>query len=195
MVLSSKSGTFPSEIGNLKNLELLGLDDNDFFGNIEMFHPLSELRSLYIEGNYFSGTISDALMASFPKLQELDMSDCNITGELPLEFFNHQNGLKVIDLHGNNLKGELPDKIDRNANLEFLALHENKFTGRVKESLTNFTVLKHLDISLNGLSSTLPQKMELMTSLEYLFTATNNFQEGEVRMNSQVSEARSNRFI
>jgi Leucine-rich repeat (LRR) protein len=163
-------GTVPSEIGLMQRLELLGLDDNDLYGDINIFRSLSNIKSLYLENNYFSGNLTDTLMQSWPNLEELDLSDCVFTGEVPPTMFNHQANLKVVDLHGNGFVGPLPDAINENFQLEFL----------VPESFANFRVLRHLDLSQNLLSYTLPEKLSEMTTLEYLFTGTNNFAPGEV---------------
>jgi Leucine-rich repeat (LRR) protein len=174
------TGFVPSEISNLARLELLGLDDNTLSGNIELFRPLSSLKSLYLEHNYFSGSISDALMVAWPNLEEMYISDCALTGTLPPLFFNHPNNLKVIDLHSNQMEGSLPDEINENGKLEYLGLHKNTFTGVVPASLSNFTALRHLDISYNPLISTLPARMGEMTTLQYLFTGKTKFVPSEI---------------
>jgi Leucine-rich repeat (LRR) protein len=174
------TGFVPSEISDLVRLELLGLEENTLSGNIELFRPLSDLKSLYLEHNYISGTISDALMLAWPNLEELYISDCALTGRLPPLFFNHPNNLKVIDLHSNQMEGPLPHEINENGKLEYLGLHENTFTGVVPESLSNFKALRHLDISSNPLISTLPEKMGELTTLEYLFAGKTDFVPSEV---------------
>mmetsp|Transcript_36742 Transcript_36742/g.89155 ORF Transcript_36742/g.89155 Transcript_36742/m.89155 type:complete len:871 (-) Transcript_36742:512-3124(-) len=173
-------GTVPEEIQNLNRLELLGLDDNDLFGNIDMFAPLSNLKSLYLENNFFNGTISETLMQGWPKMEELDLSECAFTGALPPTLFNHCPQLKVLDLHGNGFVGPFPDSIDTNSELDFLALHNNRLEGFVPTSLKNLEALHHLDLSENLFESTLPEALGEMTALEYLFTGTNNFFPGEV---------------
>jgi Leucine-rich repeat (LRR) protein len=174
------TGVVPTEIGNLVRLELLGLDDNVLDGDIEILSPLSNLKSLYLENNYLVGTLSEVLMMSWPNLEELDISGCLLTGELPPNFFNHQNNLRVIDLHANGIKGPLPDGINENSKLEFLALHENVLSGMIPESLTSFKLLRHLDLSRNSFTATLPERLGEMTNLEYLFVGNNNYTTWEI---------------
>ncbi|XP_075660148.1 receptor-like protein 9DC3 [Castanea sativa] len=66
--------TFPSWLGNLPNLKLLLLQSNKFYGQI-LGSP---------ESNY-----------QFPKLQILDLSYNNFTGNLPLKSFGNWNALKL----------------------------------------------------------------------------------------------------
>eukprot|EP00980_Cylindrotheca_fusiformis_P018102 scaffold5817_cov101-Cylindrotheca_fusiformis.AAC.7 len=171
------TGTLPSDIGALDQLELLGLDGNQLYGNIDLFVTMTNLRSLYLDNNYFSGTLSEEWMDSLSRLEELDMSDNVLDGGIPEGFFNHDNelSLKVIDLHGNQLTGPFPSSIDENKVLEFLALHENKLDETIPDSLANLKALKHLDISLNEFTGNLPQTLYTMSKLEYLFVGENSF--------------------
>ena len=168
------TGTIPQDLQQLTRLQLLGMDDNQLYGNIDTFGTLENIQNLYLEGNHFSGTISDDLLQGWPKLQELDVSDNLLTGSLPPNCFNHHpTTLQVIDFHGNQFNGPLPQDIAE-SNLEFLALYENVLTGIVPSSLYKMTKLRHLDVSDNKLIGNLPNEMGFMTNLEYLFTGNNN---------------------
>ena len=74
------TGDVPMELAALEQLEVLGLDDNDIHANIELFSSLRAIRSLYLEDNRISGTLSDALFVGWPDLQELDLSNNQLTG-------------------------------------------------------------------------------------------------------------------
>eukprot|EP00980_Cylindrotheca_fusiformis_P018101 scaffold5817_cov101-Cylindrotheca_fusiformis.AAC.6 len=174
------TGVIPTEIGKLTRLELLGLDNNVLNGNIDILAPLVNLKSLYLENNYIGGSISEDLMMGWPDLEELDVSDCTLTGQLPTNLFNHDGTLKVINLHSNDLVGPLPEVEDEDNNLEFLALNDNTLSGIIPESWTSFKSLKHLDLSRNAFISTLPERFGEMTNLEYLFVGDNELSIGEV---------------
>jgi Leucine-rich repeat (LRR) protein len=174
------TGSVPQELDQLTTLKLLGLDDNMLRANIELFRALKAIKSLYLEDNQFTGTISEALMASWPDLEELDLSNNGLTKTLPDNFFNHFNNLRVVDLHRNKFDGPLPNSINENSNLEFLALHDNRFDEKVPAELNNFKALKHLDLSGNKFISTLPEVLGEMTQLHYLFVGNNAFDSGTI---------------
>jgi Ran GTPase-activating protein (RanGAP) involved in mRNA processing and transport len=174
------TGSVPQELDQLTTLKLLGLDDNMLSANIELFHALKAIKSLYLEDNQITGTISEALMASWPDLEELDLSNNALTKTLPDNFFNHFNNLRVVDLHRNKFDGPLPNSINENSDLEFLALHDNRFDEKVPAELINFKALKHLDLSGNNFISTLPEVLGEMTQLHYLFVGKNAFESGTI---------------
>ena len=139
------SGPVPSTITELPNLEVLALDDNDLTANIDMFHTLTNIRSLLLEDNKITGTLSNALFASWKNLTYLDLSDNMITGTLPDGLLAHSYKLRVLDLHGNDLTGKLSDvNFPTNDYLEFLALHENRLDGTIPTSISNLETLEHL---------------------------------------------------
>ena len=98
------SGQVPAEIEKLTNLQLLGLDNNNLDGLLDQFAPLINLKSLYLDHNYISGTLTNSIMASWPMLQELDLSDSLLMGPLPDNFFTASDDLRVVDLHANQGK-------------------------------------------------------------------------------------------
>jgi Leucine-rich repeat (LRR) protein len=171
------TGVVPDGIMKLTNLRLLGLDDNSLDADIELFRNMRGLKSLYVEDNLIRGTISDALMASWPLLQEFDISSNYLDGTLPANFFKHENNLAVIDFHGNDFTGPLPEISKENIDLQFLALYDNRFSGEIPESIALFKSLRHLDLSQNRFE-TIPEVLGDMTQLTYLFLGTNIYQEG-----------------
>jgi len=173
-------GQVPTEIEKLTQLELLGLDNNNLDGTLDQFAPLINLKSLYLDHNYISGTLTDSIMASWPNLQELDLSDGLLVGPLPANFFTASDDLRVVDLHANQVQGAFPPITEPNTKLEFLALHENALSGFIPESLINLKVLRHLDLSINSFTSTIPEKIAEMTDLQYLHIGLNNFDHGTI---------------
>jgi len=62
--------------------------------------------------------------------------------------------LKFLDLHENNLDGEIPPEIGNAIALERLYLHNNNLEGAVPTSLKNLVHLKYLYMQNNALQIT-----------------------------------------
>jgi len=174
-------GTLPSTLSSLTRLQLLGLDRNQLYGNIDVFSEMQGLKAIYVDSNFLTGSISPEWIDSFPLLEELDLSDNVISGILPTSFFDSSSrvNLQVVDLHGNQLVGDIPMPMTDNTAMQFLSLHENKLENAVPD-LTKLKSLQHLDLSDNRLTGILPQSLGMMSNLHYLFTGNNNFDEGRI---------------
>ncbi|KAI3790753.1 hypothetical protein L2E82_04031 [Cichorium intybus] len=77
--------------------------------------------------------------------------------------------LTYLDLHDNNLSGELPD-LSSLVNLQNLNLKRNKFSGSIPSSWGQLSNLKYLDLSSNNLSGKIPEK--LFSTPVFNFTGT-----------------------
>eukprot|EP00980_Cylindrotheca_fusiformis_P007314 scaffold1525_cov142-Cylindrotheca_fusiformis.AAC.114 len=175
------TGSIPTEIGTLGRLRILGLDDNNLEARLDQFGPLENVTNLYLEGNLISGPLTSDLMSGWDSIVELDLGENLLGGMLPEHFFLHPNDdLKILDLHGNQFQGSLPNAIreDRFQKLEFLALSENKFTGVFPQNIGRLQRLVHLDLSMNYFTWVIPTELGQLTSLEYLFTGGNRFATG-----------------
>eukprot|EP00529_Nitzschia_sp_RCC80_P009838 CAMPEP_0113492902 /NCGR_PEP_ID=MMETSP0014_2-20120614/28316_1 /TAXON_ID=2857 /ORGANISM="Nitzschia sp." /LENGTH=772 /DNA_ID=CAMNT_0000386749 /DNA_START=150 /DNA_END=2468 /DNA_ORIENTATION=- /assembly_acc=CAM_ASM_000159 len=172
-------GQLPADFFMLTNLVLLGLDDNSLAGPISSFAAFSNIESLYLEDNTFTGPMTDALISSWPKMIELDLSDNQLDGPLPSNFWSMEN-CEVIDLNGNGFVGVIPDIPAPRPNMFFLSLHDNSLDFQIPASITNLPNLAHLDVANNNLILPYPTGMEQMTNLRYLFTGQNDFSEHPV---------------
>jgi Leucine-rich repeat (LRR) protein len=169
-------GSLPDSFFALTNLVLLGLDDNTLTGPIAPFAQLTNLESLYLEDNALSGEITTAMIdPGWMKMVELDLSTCLLDGPLPYNLWSIPN-LEVVDLHGNDFVGPIPEIDSVHESLFFLALHENKLDWRIPESISNLPNLAHLDVSKNNLVLPFPSTMSQLTKLRYLFTGQNPFE-------------------
>ena len=111
-----------------------------------------------------------------------------MTGEIPDELGNLRN-LKVLNLHSNNLSGDIPD-LSRIAGLEELYLPNNAdhdvdgtkvggtgLTGQIPAWLNGMTNMRELWLWGNSLTGTVPD-LSGMTSLEKLKLANNDLTGG-----------------
>ncbi|KAL8198127.1 hypothetical protein R6Q57_030099 [Mikania cordata] len=174
-------GTLPENVSKLKKLKILDLSRNGFEGNIPAaIGELENLIKLDLSLNNFSSGFP-ASMKGLKCLELLDLSYNRFSNSgIPL-FFSEMSNLKVIHLSGNELGGAIPEIWGKlrgiNAiglsglglvgnipssfglflsNLTYLALDNNKLTGRVPLELERLKMLTELNLKNNSLSGRLP---------------------------------------
>ncbi|KAF5446747.1 hypothetical protein F2P56_032350 [Juglans regia] len=103
---NSLTGSLPPEVGNLKTLVYLDVSFNKFSKEIpaELGDCLG-LEALYVQGNFFEGTIPD--LSKLRGIQYLDLSNNNLTGQIP-SYMVSFSMLINLNLSINNLEGEVP---------------------------------------------------------------------------------------
>lgn len=197
------TGTIPSFISNLVNLEILALsnngmhgqlplamkdlhslhslllDDNQFSGSVDVLQSLTNLTYVYLEDNRFNDTIDDKFFWNQTSLRHLDLSNNTFRGDIRSigHLFNLSN-LQVLDLSSNQLTGSLPSlNVAIDSNLEHLSLHSNNITGQIP-NLNALRNLTHLDLSLNQFTGELPSSIGQLEKLNYLFAGRNNLTGG-----------------
>lgn len=178
------SGVVPEEISNIKNLQLLWLDDNLLSGDVStMFNQMPNLRVIFLEDNDFVGVIDENFLRNSKNLVQLDVSDNRLEGTIPGHFFSEAEfqNLEVMDWHGNRLSGDLPEISEPNQVLQFLAIYRNRFTGTLPSTWGEHLLgLFHLDVSRNQLTGVIPSSIGGMTGLLNLFVGGNNWTPGPV---------------
>jgi Leucine-rich repeat (LRR) protein/type II secretory pathway pseudopilin PulG len=184
-------GQLPSTLANLEHMELLALGNNMLSGRIETIfnlhntssksNGLRKLQFLYLEGNHFEGPLGDGFMdaaAGLPSpLVALDVSNNFFTGTLPSHLFQQFPNLQVFDANSNQLTGPLPESVNPNGTLQFLALYNNLLTGELSGLLPELFQLTHLDVSSNTFTKW-HIDLGALTHLTYLFLADNPFPSG-----------------
>jgi len=144
------SGNIPPEIGNLYNLEGLGLLRNKLSGSIP-----SEIGNLL-------------------KLTGMELGDNNLTGSIPPEIGNLTQ-LTFLVLYYNQLSGSIPPEIGNLTNLGFiLGLGHNQLSGSIPPELGNLIKLNRLGLNNNQLSGAIPPELCNLTNLLVFGIANNN---------------------
>ncbi|KAJ8541534.1 hypothetical protein K7X08_002350 [Anisodus acutangulus] len=118
-------------------------------------------------------TIFPTQILSFPFLETLVLSDCNLTGEIPTSIGNLSSSLRILDLSFNALTGSIPPEIGRLSKLKQLSLSSNLFQGQIPKEIGSCSELQQLELFDNQLSGKIPDEIGKLMSLE-IFRAGGN---------------------
>jgi uncharacterized protein (TIGR02145 family) len=201
LYLNNLSGELPVELGNLKDLEMLDLNQNSLTGPLpqELFN-LANLKALIFYANQLTGTIptnignlskathidfsNNNLTGNIPEslgeitnLYYLDLGSNNLSGAIPLSIFSCQI-LHGLSLHDNELSGSIPTEIGNLINLNQLNLENNQLTGNIPNSIGDLEAIRLLNFGNNVLEGELPSELWNLISLEALDLQSNNFNGG-----------------
>lgn len=161
------TGTLPSEIGNLANLQILYLWANQLTSIPPEIGNLEKLVMLYLGSNQLTSLPPET--GNLANLQRLDLS-YNQLKSLPPETGKLENLLGLY-VNGNHLMS-LPTEIGNLSNLEFLLLGGNQLTS-ISPEIGNLMNLKVLYLSDNQLSGIIPAFLSHLHNLGAL-TLYNN---------------------
>ena len=166
------SGTIPSEMANLTNLESLVLRSNQLSGTIppELF-KLTNLVRLDLSYNRLSGTIPSE-MGKITYLERLLLHANELSGAIPSELGNLTN-LTGLSLCCNKLTGTIPSELSNLINLIFLSLNDNRLGGAIPSELGNLTNLTSLSLCCNKLTGAIPLELGNLTYLTELGLSEN----------------------
>jgi Leucine-rich repeat (LRR) protein len=145
---NSLEGTIPSELGNLNNLQVLELYDNSLGGTIPVeLGDLLAIETLVLFSNVLEGGIPSEL-GSLLRLQVLYLNTNSLEGSIPN--IGNLTELEVLYLYDNMLSGPL-DFSKLPANLSYMDLGGNQFTGSLSLEHNAFPLLAGLNLSANKL--------------------------------------------
>ncbi|XBI45528.1 hypothetical protein VPH35_109983 [Triticum aestivum] len=171
------SGILPVEIFHATSLEYLSFPNNGGLqGELDGAHivKLSNLLTLDLGGNSFSGTIPESI-GQLRRLEELHLGSNNMSGELPSTMSNCTN-LKTIDLKINNFSGNL-GKVNFATlpNLKTLDLMKNNLSGIIPESIYSCSNLTALRLSINHFHGEISTRIGNLKHLSFLSLTENSF--------------------
>ncbi|XP_020200422.1 brassinosteroid LRR receptor kinase BRI1 isoform X2 [Aegilops tauschii subsp. strangulata] len=134
------------------------------------------LRELNLSGNALvgGGNAKGGGGDIFARLDVLDLSDNNITGDGDLSWMG---GVRRLNLAWNSISGPLQVPAFTNCSrMESLDLSGNLISGEVLPGvLSGCTALVSLNLSSNHLKGAFPPDITLLASLSYLNLSNNNF--------------------
>ena len=196
------SGSIPSEIGKLQNLQYLYLDGNNLDGPIPPeIGKLQNLRRLELGGDWGGNNLDGPIPPEIGKLQNLrrlELAGNNLDGPIPPEIGELQS-LQDLSLSDNNLDGPIPPEIGNLLNLQRLSLDRTNVDGPIPPQIGNLRNLERFSCgrcwSLNGpippeignlqklqelwlngtnLEGPIPSEIGNLQNLQYLELADNN---------------------
>ncbi|XP_019193359.1 PREDICTED: pollen receptor-like kinase 3 [Ipomoea nil] len=122
-------------LAGVKGLRVIAVGKNNFSGPIPEFNKLGALRSIFIQGNKFSGEISADYFLELTSLKKVWLANNKFKGRIPgsLEKLPH-----LIELHleGNEFSGQIPTLDQKN--LADLNVANNKLQGEVPAEMKKF---------------------------------------------------------
>ncbi|KAK9923768.1 hypothetical protein M0R45_032169 [Rubus argutus] len=157
------------------NITTLYLRDNQFSGPIpyNIGDVMPSLSDLDISSNGLSGSIPQSL-GNLSLLTTMVISNNYLSGEIP-HFWNSIPDLYILDMSNNSLSGTVPRSIDSLRALRYLILSDNNLSGELP-SLRNCTGMKSFDLGENKFSGNIPVWIgESMLSLLILRLNSNSF--------------------
>ncbi|RWR74155.1 putative LRR receptor-like serine/threonine-protein kinase [Cinnamomum micranthum f. kanehirae] len=169
-------GTIPSWLLNNLTVGSLILGGNSLKGPFphSTQHNNSMLQELDISDNIIYGELPSNIDTLFPNLIVFNMSQNELKGTIPVSISKLQM-LGMLDLSQNNLSGEMPHGlIGNNTSLTYLRLSNNKLQGNILSKFSNMTELEVLLLDNNGFTGTIASNMLSSLSLKILDLSKNN---------------------
>eukprot|EP00253_Pinus_taeda_P024557 PITA_24557 len=174
------SGNIPSSLSNCTQLRVIALAGNQLSGTVPMeLGKLTYLRTLFFGGNHLiSGSTTRfpilTALIHCSNLQYVDLSDNNLTGQLPFSIGQLSTKIDILALTNNELGGGIPPQTGNLTSLTLLYLNKNFFTGSIPSSINMLQNLERLDMGFNNLQGNIPVEIGQLKSLGLLNLQGNN---------------------
>ncbi|XVE99168.1 hypothetical protein REPUB_Repub03eG0174000 [Reevesia pubescens] len=205
------SGEIPPWMGEkLSKLIIISFQTNRFQGPIpEEFCALSRLQILDLSYNNLSGSIPSCI-SNLSAMVSRNKSDGKIAYNTSrgcfldsiklvmkgtvFDFSTTLKLIKLVDLSGNNLSGEIPEEVTKLIGLISLNLSNNCLVGRIPDNIGAMRLLECVDLSVNNLSGAIPESMSELSFLSYL-NLSNNKLTGKIPTGTQLQSLTAASFL
>lgn len=158
------SGTVPTELGRLSNLEhLILMNNTQMTGSLPTeLGRMTSLTELVVSGRSFSPGPLPSELGLLEQMQSLYILDTLFTGPIPSEMVRLTN-MSHFGLYDNNdLTGTIPSSLGLLGSLEVLDLRNCSFTGIIPTELGMITSLTELYLGQNNLSGSVASELGLL---------------------------------
>ncbi|KAL8195298.1 hypothetical protein R6Q57_025701 [Mikania cordata] len=180
------TGILPVGLSNLLNLSQFDVSTNNLHGDVSVLKFLTQLESLQLFENSFSGEIPQEF-GDFKFLKQFSIYKNQFTGELPAKIGSWAE-FEYIDVSENYLTGSIPPDMCKMGTLQKLLMLQNKFTGGLPENYAGCSSLIRLRVSNNSLSGQIPHGIWSLPNLSMIDLEMNQF-EGQAP--ASIGEAKS----
>jgi Leucine-rich repeat (LRR) protein len=167
------SGSLPSELSKLSQLEVLLLAQNGALsGSLPAWlGDMTMLRGFAVNQNSLVGTLPSQL-GLMTNLELLWLYENNLSGSLPPDL-GALSRMSDVMVHNNTLNGTIPSEIGRMSALTSLTLDFNQLDGTLPSSLGRLSQLKWLSMKANQLNGPLPSELAQLSRLEVALLTRN----------------------
>ncbi|KAM3284441.1 hypothetical protein P3S67_023240 [Capsicum chacoense] len=193
-------GIIPDEIGNLTEVTMLNLANNELTGHIpNTVQGMLNLQELYLTHNKLVGILPDTI-CNLKNLGALHLSENQFSGSVPpclgnvtslrylyLDYnklnwsipasLGNLHDLIEFDVSSNLLSGEIPTEIGNLNVATFVDLSQNDFSGKIPSTLEGLDRLTNLSLEDNRFYGPIPVSFGKMVGLEFLDLSHNNLSE------------------
>lgn len=144
------------------------MNQSDSLALVALYNALNG-ASWTVQTNWLSGPADtwSGVSVSSERLTALSLPTNNLTGSLPVAFFNAPM-LELLDLKNNNINGSLPAEISSLTALQILDLQNNLMDGVLPNSLFFLVDLTQLYLRGNNFTGSIPSTISNLTSLQTL---------------------------
>ncbi|CAN6247143.1 unnamed protein product [Urochloa humidicola] len=172
-------GCISPSLGDLSNLKSLNLSYNSFTGSLPSeLLASSSIILLDVSFNHLSRVLqpeeSNSSVPNYMPLQVLNISSNQFTGEFPSLVWEKTSNLVMLNASNNIFQGLIPSSFCMSSSsFEVLDLTHNNFTGSIPAGLGKCSALRVLKVGHNSLTGPLTDELFNALSLEYLSFPSN----------------------
>nr|GLL35657.1 LRR receptor-like serine/threonine-protein kinase FLS2 isoform X3 [Ipomoea trifida] len=187
--MNAIQGGIPPSLGELKQLQFLGLSNNNLSGELpkELVKGCINLHVLELANNNLQGEVlpTNSNMSSLQywvwqttafrvkELSFLDLSKNKFTETIPA-CLNVSSVLIYLHLHGNEFTGSVPEVLSEASALVTLDMRNNNLFGRIPSWISSLSNLRFLLLGGNQLEGSIPSQLCELKNVSMLDLSSNN---------------------